>query len=146
MKITQPGTRFDQSDPQWAIDQLVRLLKHGARAERLNQDAPELVPAFCPAEAHPDLTDDERADRVEKLIRESIDKVDLDYHESVGQVMRCLLGLTDDPALQDAPLRVRTEYAARAIELSPRWFRSEYRDQYILAVGSELHDKLPVQS
>jgi hypothetical protein len=119
------------------IEQVSKLLTHGARAAWLNQDAPELVAALCPAEAHPDLTESQRANRAEQLFREAIDRQDLDYYGPVGEIMRCLYGLTDDPALWDTPLRVRIEYAARVANISARKFR-EYLDEDLEALAREL--------
>jgi hypothetical protein len=126
---------------EWLVEQLEKLLVHGARAEWLIQDAPDLVNLLCSAESHPDLSDRERADAAEQVIRKAIDFVDRDYFGPAGSALLCLFGLGDDPMLQDAPLRIRTECAARTHRIQPRTFRRGYRDLYIEELADAVRER-----
>jgi hypothetical protein len=104
--------------PEWFTEQLTKLLAHGALANQLLEDAPDLVDVLVPRESHAMLADLERAAKLEKLIRKTIRESRRLHGPPVDRMLRALLGLVT--TLHQASLRGRTEAAARVLGIQAR--------------------------
>lgn len=129
--------------PEWFDEQIRKLLKRGARAGRLVEDAPELLEALVPPSEDGRLSPMERALRLEAVLRECIILTgkEFTYTTPVGEAMLALYGLNDGAPTGPTALAVRTEQAAVVMGIKPRTFRRLHRDGYIADLADKLYER-----
>ncbi|MEV5719376.1 hypothetical protein AB0L41_36290 [Amycolatopsis mediterranei] len=127
----------------WLDIEVAKLLPHGAMARNLVHDAPELVENFYPSVSHPGLSAEERAAKLERLIRKAIRRADAAYHPPVGAMLRALLGLRYDLAPHDVPLRTRCEQAGLVLDIKPESFIRGHRENCLGILAEALYELHP---
>jgi hypothetical protein len=126
----------------WFEEQLLKLLKCGAHAARLIEDAPELLEAMIPPREDDKLSPMERARQLEALLREWIILAgrEFDHAKPVGEAMLALYGLIEDAPTGPTALAVRTEQAGLVFGIKARTFRRLHRDWYIGAIAEKMDE------
>jgi hypothetical protein len=127
----------------WLDIEVAKLLPHGAMARNLMRDVPELVDSFYPSALHPGKSAEDRATKMEQLIRKAIRRADAAYHPPVGPMLRALLGLRRDLASRDVPLQTRCEQAGLVLDIKPESFIRGHRQNCLEILSEALYELHP---
>lgn len=105
---------------------LIRARRRGVRAPRLLDYAPDLIEMLYPAEQHPNLDDDERAQATENLIKAAVDSIGGD----VGHALALTLCLP--PGTIGLTLEQRRQRAAEHLRIDPHTWERGWREPRLI--------------
>ena len=130
--------RTKRLTPEALCIELKATLRHGARASRLLRYRPELVELLLPKAEHLDLTEADRAVRVEQLIRQAIENIGGPEAEAL-LILFCL-----KPGTTGMNLETRRQHAAELLGILPDTLRRERHEGLLLwDVAVEVYAPLP---